>query len=116
MVDIDPDVRDVIVRKYKTNFLEPLLGDCEVSTKLQQGLYDVLSEDYPLSMPVRDAFTKKFCLYVRAMGAFRILGAKTLGDVTKLTENDILQFKNAGEGTVKYIQEELKKYGLGLKD
>ena len=41
---------------------------------------------------------------------------RTIGDLTKLTEDDILAMKHANQGVVDNIKEQLGKYGLSLKE
>ena len=41
---------------------------------------------------------------------------RTIGDLTKLSEDDILAMKHANQGVVDNIKEQLGKYGLSLKE
>lgn len=109
-----------IIGAYKSKILKPLQDSGEVSdeaaSKLEAGLYDILSEKDPvLSMPIEEAFSKDPQVYIRALCALERLSAKTLGDVVALTEEEIVEFRNVGKRTVDYIRKELQNYNLDLR-
>ncbi|MFQ5648218.1 MAG: DNA-directed RNA polymerase subunit alpha C-terminal domain-containing protein, partial [Candidatus Aenigmatarchaeota archaeon] len=43
-------------------------------------------------------------------------GLETLGDVVKYSKKDLSKIRNAGEKTIKWIEEGLAKYGLSLRE
>lgn len=51
---------------------------------------------------------------VRALNVFRASGIITLGDLSKISECDLLKFRNLGIKTIKEMKKELKKYGLSF--
>lgn len=111
---------DCIVNSYKSRFLEPILGNGEVTQRLEEGLYQILSgEDRMkvLSISIEDVFKRKGSpnCYTRTMNILSHLNVRTVGDILKLTERDILSTRNAGIKTVKYIKKELERYGLDIR-
>jgi len=119
MSNITKDAAKIIVQTYKSKFLEPLLGSGEVANKLEAGLYELLTGENiekNITIPVKEAFTRGPG-YIRVETAiFNSDDIKTLGDLIKLTEEDLLRLRNVGPLTVKYIKRELKKYGLTLSE
>ncbi|MGQ0636606.1 MAG: DNA-directed RNA polymerase subunit alpha C-terminal domain-containing protein [Planctomycetaceae bacterium] len=62
-----------------------------------------------LEIPVTD-----FELSVRARNCLQKMGVRNLGDLTRLSEQDLLGGKNFGETSLKEIKEMMESRGLGL--
>ncbi len=110
---IDPKA---IVREYKVRVISPMFGEGEISKRLEDGLYNVLVNIDTLSIPALDVFTREKINYAKARSAFRELGVKTVGEVARLTEEELLRTPFMGQKTARYIKRELSKCGLHLAD
>jgi DNA-directed RNA polymerase subunit alpha len=55
-------------------------------------------------------------LSVRSRNAMRNLGVETLGDLSKLSEKDLMVVKNFGQTSMNEVKEKLAEYGLSLAD
>jgi DNA-directed RNA polymerase subunit alpha len=57
-------------------------------------------------------------LSVRSSNCLRNINVKTIGDLSRLTEEEISKTKNFGKKSLQEIKEKLQEYGLtlGMKD
>jgi len=53
-------------------------------------------------------------LSVRALNVFRVNGIKTVSDLVKKTDTELLEMRNMGAGTLKEIRKSLGVHGLTL--
>ncbi len=55
-------------------------------------------------------------LSVRSRNAMQMLGVDTLGDLTRLSEKDLMQVKNFGQTSMNEVKEKLAEFGLSLAE
>ncbi|MHC4862134.1 MAG: DNA-directed RNA polymerase subunit alpha C-terminal domain-containing protein, partial [Planctomycetota bacterium] len=55
-------------------------------------------------------------LSVRSRNAMRVLGVESLGDLTRLSEKDLMVVKNFGQTSMNEVKEKLAEYGLSLAE
>ncbi|MCU0727024.1 MAG: tetratricopeptide repeat protein [Planctomycetes bacterium] len=66
-----------------------------------------------------DILTKKIEdleLSVRSKNAMSMLGVETLGDLTRLSEKDLMEVKNFGQTSMNEVKEKLAEFGLSLAE
>lgn len=88
------------------------LKDAESSLNMwvdEEELKKLKLEDEVLRIPVTD-----FELSVRSRNCLEKMGITTLGDLTRVTEQELLAFKNFGETSLTEIREMLETRGLRL--
>lgn len=89
----------------------------EITGKLHRR--DVFPGDRYVKPPYEEEFSDMpvldFGLSVRARNALRKLEVKTVGDLTKLTEKDLLACKNFGESSLREIEGILDRMTLALR-
>jgi DNA-directed RNA polymerase subunit alpha len=88
------------------------LKDSSASSDLQQDEQDLRNRDrleHILALPVTD-----FELSVRSRNCLQKMGIHTLGDLARITEEEILASKNFGETSLVEIKEMLASKGLSL--
>lgn len=102
IVEIEPN--NLRVKMY--------LKDAESSLTMwvdEEELKKMKQEDEVLKIPVSD-----FELSVRSRNCLERMGITTLGDLTRVSEPDLLSFKNFGETSLNEIRQMLTQKGLHL--
>ena len=73
--------------------------------------YDVEDDNHYLSLSIHDAD-----LSIRCINALHAADVETLGDIARLTKNDLCKFRNFGRKSLTEIDELLEEYNLTLKN
>ena len=87
-------------------------GAVSIANKLVEKLSGSTMTELERKELVLERPLNSYELSIRALNILRIMGAETVGDVTKFTKMDVLRRRNSGKKTVQEIEDFLHKYGL----
>lgn len=109
---IEPDEALAMAAKMMMEHLSVVV---ELSEKIKENTYMIEHEDESSNKKLEKTTIEELDLSVRSYNCLKRACINTVGDLTQMTEEDLVRVRNLGRKSIKEIKEKLESRGLGLR-
>lgn len=109
---IEPDEALAMAAKMMIEHLNVVV---ELSEKIKENTYMTEHEDESSNKKLEKTTIEELDLSVRSYNCLKRACINTVGDLTQMTEEDLVRVRNLGRKSIKEIKEKLESRGLGLR-